>query len=344
MAGVTSELLLSEITWQDAELAVWREWSSQTMVSPFQTPTYLQLFAEQFLVGQDVRLICVKLDDQPVAFGGFVMTEGMATALGMQLVDGEQEISDYFDLVFRENSSQAEIKAVWQTVLVWLQQQGATSVQLDYVSDQGLSYQALQAPLLSQSSPFAQQEAIPLEVAPAVSLPTDWPSFVSSLKKKHRDELKRKLRRLAELQPRFEFGVAADDTSIADFIRLHRLADGAKQQFMTDKMAEFFTQLATAQHDGGWQWRFAFVSLAGKRVAAVAYFTRSSDSLLLYNSGYDPEFRSQGVGFGLVARLLEHAISEQQQRFDFLRGSERYKYELGGVDQQLWRLSFNLSA
>ncbi len=340
MVEITSELLVSEITWLDPELKVWREWSSQTVVSPFQAPTYLQLFAEQFLAGQDVRLVCVKQAEQPLAFGGFVIDNGVATALGMQLVEGSQEISDYFDLVFRPNASQIEIESVWQAVFIWLQQLGATTIQLDYMSDRGLSYQALQALSMSQSSTFTELETTQTEVAPVVSLPADWPAYVSSLKKKYRDELKRKLKRLQEQHPRFEFGSVAEDGITADFIRLHRLSDGAKQQFMTGAMAEFFSKLATMQHDGGWQWRFAFVTLEGKRVAAVAYFARPNDSLLLYNSGYDPNYRSLGVGFGLVARLLEHAIHMQYQRFDFLRGSERYKYELGGVDQRLWRLRF----
>lgn len=333
MAGISSQLQVFTLNWRSPEIEVWREWCSQTRISPFQTPTYLRLFADHFLPGQPIFLLCVKKESQPLAFGGFAITNGVVTALGMQLVDGGQEISDYFDLVFQPSITPEEVQIVWETLFVWFQHQGAKTLQLDYLSNTSMSYLVLHA-----THPPKLIESIPQEVAPAVVLPTDWISYVSSLKKKHRDELKRKLKRLDQAQPEYQFGVSPTDQTLADFVRLHRLSDSAKQHFMTDTMAAFFGQLATATHDGAWQWRYAFVVLAGVRVAAVAYFLRPHDAFLLYNSGYDPAHRQQGVGFCLVARLLQFAIEQHSTRFDFLRGSERYKYELGGVDQQLYRL------
>ena len=323
------------LDWQSPEIAVWREWCSQTDVSPFQTPSYLQLFAKHFLSGQVFHPICVKRDGQPVAFGGLVFTNGVATALGMQPVEGGQEITDYFDLVFQPNATLAETSMTWDVIRQWVDGQGIHTIQLDYLLATKLSYQVL------RHSPSLVVEPLQQEVAPIVSLPADWMTYVAGLKKKYRDELKRKLKRLDQSNPQYELEVQPDTTATSDFIRLHRLSDAAKQHFMTPAMADFFNQLATAVHDGGWQWRYAFVSLAGIRVAAVAYFQRAGDSRLLYNSGYDPAYRQQGVGFCLVARLLQNAIEQNYRHFDFLRGSERYKYELGGVDQSLFRVQLH---
>lgn len=338
MVGISTQLQVHTIDWHSPEIEVWRAWSSQTQVSPFQTPTYLKLFADHFLTGQAILLLCIKKDGLPLAFGGFVLAGGVATALGMQLVDGGQEISDFFDLVFRPGSTANEVKQVWEAVSTWLHHQEVETLQLDYLSSTSISYQVLQT---AQTPQLIASK--PQEVAPAVTLPVDWMLYVSSLKKKYRDELKRKLKRLDQVQPEYQFGVVPTDQATADFIRLHRLSDSAKQHFMTDSMAAFFTQLALATHDGGWQWHYAFVALAGVRVAAVAYFQRSTDAFLLYNSGYDPAYRQQGVGFCLVARLLQSAIEQHCARFDFLRGSERYKYELGGVDQELYQLRLLVS-
>lgn len=51
--------------------------------------------------------------------------------------------------------------------------------------------------------------------------------------------------------------------------------------------------------------------------------------LYLYNSAYEPEARSSSPGLMLVSELVKEAIERGFERFDFLRGPERYKYQLG---------------
>lgn len=343
MVGIDSRFTVRSLDWNSQEIEIWRSWCDQAVVSPFQTPAYLRIYTEHFLAGVVPQLLCVLKDNQPIAFVGLVIHDQKATALGMQLVDGAQEISDYFNIVSRPHSSLDEVHHHWQAILFWLRQQGVTSVQIDYLSDQTSSFEALQHFQLNQNLGHGVQLATVTlqEVAPRIALPNDWQIHVASLKKKYRDELKRKLKRIEQAQPLFEFNLSGGTTT-DDFIRLHRLSDAAKQHFMTENMADFFHKLATVQYEGGWQWRYGFVSLAGLRVAGVAYFERQGDALLLYNSGYDPAYRQWGVGFSLVANLLKFAIDNNYQIFDFMRGSERYKYELGGVSQQLWRIQIQL--
>jgi len=73
------------------------------------------------------------------------------------------------------------------------------------------------------------------------------------------------------------------------------------------------------------------------RAAAVLCF-ESEQELLLYNSGYDPAFAPLSVGFVSKALTLKRAIEEGKQRFDFLRGAEPYKYDLGAQDLKVYRL------
>jgi CelD/BcsL family acetyltransferase involved in cellulose biosynthesis len=39
----------------------------------------------------------------------------------------------------------------------------------------------------------------------------------------------------------------------------------------------------------------------------------------------------------LLARLIEHAIEQERDKFDFLQGDEDYKYRFGGVDTKVHR-------
>jgi len=72
------------------------------------------------------------------------------------------------------------------------------------------------------------------------------------------------------------------------------------------------------------------------RVAAVLCF-RAEEELLLYNSGYDPAYAGLSVGLLSKALALRRAIEEGRRRFDFLRGAEPYKYDLGAENLNVYR-------
>jgi CelD/BcsL family acetyltransferase involved in cellulose biosynthesis len=45
------------------------------------------------------------------------------------------------------------------------------------------------------------------------------------------------------------------------------------------------------------------------------------------------------VGLLNKALCIKQAIEEGRNAFDFLRGPERYKYDLGGTDRLLYRIA-----
>ena len=59
---------------------------------------------------------------------------------------------------------------------------------------------------------------------------------------------------------------------------------------------------------------------------------------MLYNSGYDPEMSFYSVGLLMNAICLKDAIEQGAVYFDFLRGSEPYKYHLGGKNHTLYQM------
>ena len=71
------------------------------------------------------------------------------------------------------------------------------------------------------------------------------------------------------------------------------------------------------------------LKIEGKIATGIMSF-ESQDEYWLYNSGYDPEFSYYSVGLLLKAHSIKKAIEAGKKKYDFLRGNERYKYELGG--------------
>ena len=73
---------------------------------------------------------------------------------------------------------------------------------------------------------------------------------------------------------------------------------------------------------------------------AVTLSFHYQDEVLLYNSGFDPEYGYLSAGLLLTADLIKQAIEQNKKIFDFLRGNERYKYDLGGKERNLYKISF----
>jgi len=180
-----------------------------------------------------------------------------------------------------------------------------------------------------------------MDRAPFVSLPGSFEEYLERLGRKERHELQRKMRRAGELLPGLAFRVTRTPGELANdlssFMELHRKSRPAKGEFMDEAMATFFREVAEGFLASG-RLRLAFLSSQGVDVASVFQF-RTDGTLLLYNSGYDTAHREASPGIVLIARSIGHAVDEGCAEYDFLRGTERYKYDLGGVDRGVYRLT-----
>lgn len=168
------------------------------------------------------------------------------------------------------------------------------------------------------------------ELTAVLALPSSYETYLESLGKKRRHELERKVRRFereapgAVLRTTDAGHLEADVTS---FIELHRTSEGDKGDFMLPQRVEFFTKVARDLEPQG-MLSLDMLECEGKTIAAT--FSFCFDRVLyLYNSAYDLSLRPISPGLVLVARLIERSIAQGLRRFDFLRGRERYKYDLG---------------
>ncbi|MGH2753905.1 MAG: GNAT family N-acetyltransferase, partial [Actinomycetota bacterium] len=97
--------------------------------------------------------------------------------------------------------------------------------------------------------------------------------------------------------------------------------------FMRPEIATFFERVARSFSELGWL-RLDFLEIGGTAVSTTFGF-EVGETLYLYNSAIEPEAKRVSPGFVLVAALIEQAIEKGLGTFDFLRGPERYKYQLG---------------
>ena len=161
-------------------------------------------------------------------------------------------------------------------------------------------------------------------------LPSSWDEYLESLDPKERRELKRKNRRLLREVPDATFRTTTEESLEADlkyFVDMHRGAEGHKGHFMRPEIATFFERLARALMPLGWL-RMDFLEIGDRPVASTFSFELGG-TFYLYNSAYEPEVGRLSPGVVLVSRLINESIERGLSAFDFLRGQERYKYQLG---------------
>jgi len=177
------------------------------------------------------------------------------------------------------------------------------------------------------------------DVSPGLVLPETWEVYLSQLSKKDRHELRRKFRRLEALDnwEWYYLKSAVDiENRLDDFLRLMRMSAPEKEEYMTVERESFFRSMAVKMACLGLVKLF-FLEIDGVPVAASLCFDYGL-SRLLYNSGYDPEMSFYSVGLLMNAICLKDAIEQGDAYFDFLRGSEPYKYHLGGENHTLYQM------
>jgi CelD/BcsL family acetyltransferase involved in cellulose biosynthesis len=282
-------------------------------MSLFQTKEYQELFLKHF--GGEVLW---------TEYGGFEVIDNRVVLLGMKPILGKEEVTDYGDIVAEDK------KQAWKELIKEFNKRGVKKLQLDYVREDSETIKALKG-LQGWTLQVEKQE-----VAPYIELPESWDEYLLSLERKQRKELKRKIRRLEEKNSFYQCKPETVRQDFEEFVKLHRLSDPDKNKFMSEKMKEFFWAVKTCKFPG-WQSHLCFLRIDKKVVASVMTF-ESDDEVWLYNSGYDPEFSYYSVGLLLKSYKIKKAIEDGKKRYDFLRGNERYKYDLGAKDLQLYQI------
>ena len=79
-----------------------------------------------------------------------------------------------------------------------------------------------------------------------------------------------------------------------------------------------------------------------KGVVSTAFCYENTNGCYLYNSSRDNEFNSLNPGIVLNDLIIQGLIRNGKSFFDFLKGTERYKFDLGGKSVQLYDLNLIL--
>ena len=295
---------------------------------PFATPAFQRVWLDHFQGDRRLQILTARDGERLIGVAPFLRDGASAEFVG------HYSICDYMDAVVTPGFEAPFFASIFERLAA----DGATTIDL----------RGLRASSPTIAGALAAAEALgyagrqePEALSPCVGLPATWEEYVGSLSKKDRHELRRKLRRLGDAGGAVDLKVVTEADESAGLLdtlfQLMRLSSHHKEEFLErPNMQAFFRAMVPAMAREG-MLRLYVLTFDAVPVASVLNFDLA-DTLYMYNSGYDPEYAHFAVGLMSKALLLKDAIENGRTCVDFLRGDEAYKYDLGGKDQQVFRV------
>jgi CelD/BcsL family acetyltransferase involved in cellulose biosynthesis len=310
----------------------WNALASSGMTdTPFQTIQYQKAWWTHLQPRGSALIIVTTRNDggDLVGVGCFFVSDGKLH------FNGCVEETDYLDLI----APTEHAEEVWRATLDCLETAELPPWQtLELCNVPAASPTHSHLPSIARSRGYSVEEEL-IEVCPVITLPESFDLYLERLESKQRRELSRKMRRAEGAEVTITIVGPSDDihAEVDSFLDLLQKSTYEKRDWLNEGRRAMFHEVAQAALAAGIL-QLMFIAVEGRRAAALFNFDYK-DRIWVYNSGLDPTaFSALSPGVVLTAKAVEHAIKLGRQEFDFLRGDEEYKYRLGAVDTQIYRL------
>ncbi len=162
-----------------------------------------------------------------------------------------------------------------------------------------------------------------------------WDEFLASKSKNFRDQVRRRERKLAKSND-LTFRLSDAEHLVEDLgtlTRLHAARWQDESEAFEPDLEAFHRDFAAVALERGWL-RLWICEVDGRPVAAW-YGLRYAGGECFYQSGRDPEWDAQSVGFILLAHSIRCAFEDGMREYRFLRGGDAYKDRFADGDSGL---------
>lgn len=309
----------------DALRVEWTQlWNRTPDATPFQSPEWLDTWW-QFFGRYELLVVLWRAEKRLVGIAPFCIQRDGGTRKLLLIGTG---ISDYLDVLF-DNDCRGEL----------------TIALAEFLSETDCwnlcDFHQLRenSPLLELEIPGVNSDAIYFqEVCPLLILPKTHDELSNVIPAKRLDNIEY-YRRRAEKNGRVEIEPVTSeniDELLNGLICFHRARKPeARSTFSDETVCKFHHRVAREFFHSG------HLRLFGLRVeqqlVAALYGFAHGNRVCYYGGAFNADFASISPGTLLLAHAIEEAIREHTYEFDFMRGSENYKYLWGAKDQRNYR-------
>ena len=303
----------------DGLASSWDKWRhSLKWGSIFVIPAWLKVWWESFGGRAELYLRTLREGDSIIGLAPLQLNEGTASFIG------SADVCDYLDFAVAPGRE----RDFFALLLDDLKEKGVNKLDLRPLRPDSVVLTGLAGMARDRGHEvLCRSEDVSVEL----DLPGTWDEYLSTLNEKQRHEVRRKLRRLWQAGNVEHTCVKAGpeiDGYLDVFLRLFSLSKGKKASFMTPARESFFRSLARAMAGIGLL-RLGILHIDNAPAAMTMGFDYQG-SHYLYNSAYDPRFSHLSVGLLCKVLCLKDSIERGKNTWDFLKGGEPYKYQLGG--------------
>ena len=307
--------------------------------APFLRHEYLRAWWETRGGGEwpasALAVALARQDGRPAGIAPFFFAHNRDGQPALMLL-GSIEISDYLDFIARP----ADLPGFLSGLLDFLTRPAADLPDWRLLDLHNLPETSPALPLLraeAQKRGWAYTQARTYH-APSIPLPGDFEAYLSSIDKKQRHEIRRKIRRAEASGQGVRWYIVEDASSLeaeVDAFLTLMADDPEKAAFLTEAMRRQMQLACRAAFQNGWL-QLAFLEADGAKAAGYLNFDYNG-RIWVYNSGLDHRFVEFSPGWVLLGYLLQWANEHQRVEFDFMRGQEEYKYRFGALDRSVVR-------
>jgi len=326
--GQPAELMINRTTLQEL-VALWRtHGDSWQWYNPFITPPWLVSWWRHFADDNELLVLVGSEGRSPVGVAPLMVRDGIARFIG------STDLCDTGDFIAAPGARDIFSRKI----LDCLDGERVHCLILERVRPDSLVYRNLLA--ASQTGGW-HISVTPENASVQMNLPASWEEYVQGLAGKQRHEVRRKIRRVSDAGTIAQRTVRSGpevEAAMDSFIDLFRQSRGDKEKFMTDAREGFFRTLAAELSEFG---MLSLLSLTVDSTPAAAVFcVKSGKTTYLYNNGFDPRFREISLGVVSKIETIRASIRRGQTVYDFLGGTEKYKFHLGGTKVPLLKCVF----
>lgn len=288
----------------------------------FQTKEWLTLWVKHWGKNTKVFIYAVYDGDSLVGIVPFGI-KGKINFLGVPDPSGPASLSDFGDVIIKSGRE----SEVWEAVLKRIKDL-KLRIELNYIREESPSFKILQG---------LGGRAEVMEVSPVINLPKTWDEYLASLDRHDRHEIRRKMRKI-EAENVIKVCDEITPNNIDDFFRLMASSSEEKSKFLSGDMRKFISEVIV-QLAPKKLLTLCLLRYNNENIAAI-YLLFQNNETLLYNSGFEPKYYHLSPGLILNVYAIKQAIEEGKRRFNFLRGGEKYKFDLGGKQKNLYKFIF----
>lgn len=300
--------------WSDEFVGQWQNWMKKSNTAhAFFHPSMVKAWVDTYGEIEDIKpMFCVvEVDDSVIFFPLVLWEKNWRNAYVKSIIPAGNSVFDYLTPLYVKGSKKIDWNIFWNDLVQNI--------------DENFSHEYDVMEFTSVPKKYSGKEWVVEDVCPYsdISMFSSKDEFIKSRKSSFRHTIKRRMRRLGELEE-VEFKIIEDVEEALDY--LPELLSWHRNLWPNAYKAPLFHENLIKNALSSGIMHFSILFVDKKPISYVLSFIYNG-RYYHYMSAYDLSYRSLSIGNLHILYLFEDCIEKDFTIYDLLRGDEKYKFD-----------------